>query len=185
MKYGLYVVGPLVKKIDLINDPTYTPEKGWYKEEILTEVPENIDTVLEELKSLVNDSTLWKIDNFKIQKESDSPRRINGFNSPEYNINIPGYNIPGWEGYFLYVNVSINNKEDTKKWRIPYDYDKLFTLISRNFRNKLLWKYYIEYTENIEDIKNRGYIPYTSEKYRIKSTPYIEYKIPEKKYQFN
>ena len=182
MKYGLYVVGPLVKKIDLINDPIHDAYHGWHKEEILTEVPENINTILEELKSLVNNSILWKIDNFKIQKESNPPKRINGFNSPEYNI--PGYNIPGWEGYFLYVNVSIDNKEDTKKGRIPYDYDKLFTLISQTF-HKLMKKYYIEYTENLEDINNRGYIPYTSEKYRIKSTPYTEYKYPEKEYQFN
>lgn len=115
MKYGLFVIGPLYKRTDLINDTTHKPSHGWYKRTILTEIPENIDTVLEELKTIVEDPTLWKIDKFKdsplwkidkftVKKEVCPSKIINGITSKRY------------EGIFVYVNVSIDDKEDIKKW---------------------------------------------------------------------
>lgn len=177
MKYGLFVIGPLYKRTDLINDPTHKPSHGWYKRTILTEIPENIDTVLEELKTIVEDPTLWKIDKFKdsplwkidkftVKKEACPSKIINGITSK------------GYEGIFVYVNVSIDDKEDIKKWRVSYDYEKIMTLIFRNYY-EVINNNYRDYTENIEDIKEtNSYFPF-ERKFRIKSTPYTEYKLPE------
>lgn len=177
MKYGLFVIGPLYKRTDLINDPIHKPNHGWYKRTLLTEIPENIDTVLEKLKTIVEDPTLWKIDKFKdsplwkidkftVKKEVYPSKIINGIKSI------------GFEGFFVYVNVSIDDKEDIKKWRISYDYEKIMTLIFRNYY-EVINNYYRDYTENFEDIKETNSCFYFERKFRIKSTPYTEYKLPE------
>lgn len=177
MKYGLLVTGPLYKRTDLINDPLHKPSRGWYKSTILSEIPENIDTVLEELKTIVEDPTLWKIDKFK-----DPPLwKIDKFTVKKEFQPFRSYNnitSKGYEGIFVYVNVSIDDKEVTKKWRISYDYEKIMTLIFRNYY-EVISNNYRDYTENLEDINEiSSYFPF-ERKFRIKSTPYTEYKLPE------
>ena len=177
MKYGLFVIGPLYKRTDLINDPLHKSSYGWYKRNILTEIPENIDTVLEELKTIVEDPTLWKIDEFK-----DSPLwNIDKFTVKKESRPSRSYNnviSKGYEGIFIYVNVSIDDKKVTKKWRISYDYEKIMTLIFRNYY-EVIDNNYRDYTENLEEINEiNSYFPF-ERKFRIKSTPYTEYKLPE------
>ena len=179
MKYGLFVTGPLYKRTDLINDPLHKPSHGWYKRTILTEIPENIDTVLEEIKTIVEDPTLWKIDEFK-----DPPLwKIDKFTvKKEFRPSRSYINVTseGYEGIFVYVNVSIDDEKVTKKWRISYDYEKIMTLIFRNYY-EVIDNNYRDYTENLEDINeisSYSYFPF-ERKFRIKSTPYTEYKLPK------
>lgn len=91
-RYEIWIIlhRPLFKKVNLINHPTYKSENGFNKMEILTELPENINEFLNDLKKdNIYNIFGWKIDNITIKKES----YLNKFtNSPRNE-----------EGYFLYI----------------------------------------------------------------------------------